>query len=131
MQLLEQHLQLVGLHVWAPLVDLGVRAAGRVDDRGRGARLVADSDEIVEDRLAGQLLDDAGAGPAPGEAGRDHRHTQVLQRAGDVDPLAAGERQAGARAVALAELEVRHGQRAIDGGVERDGDDHENQAPMW
>ena len=80
-------------HLRPPLVDLGVRARGRVDDRGRRARLVADADEVVEDRLGGQLLDDARARPAAGEAGGDDRHVEPLQRARDVDPLAAGERQ--------------------------------------
>ena len=91
----------------------------------------ADADEVVEDRLAGQLLDDPRARAPAGEPGGDDRHAEPLQRAGDVDPLAAGEREAGAGPVPLAELEVRHGQRAVDRGVERDGDDHENQPPTW
>src|SRR5437773_2275088 len=55
-ELLEQDLQLLGLDVRAPLVDLGVATAGRVDDRCRGARLVLDAHEVVQDRLRGQLL---------------------------------------------------------------------------
>src|SRR5262249_50860076 len=125
------HLELLRLDVRAPFVDLRVARACRVDDRGRGPRLVVDPDEVVEDRLAGQLLDDAGAGPSAGEAGGDDRDAEALQRPRDVDPLAAGQRQALARAVPLAALEVRNGQRAIDGGVERDGDDHETQPHMW
>ena len=66
-------------------------------------------------------------GAAAGETGGDDGHAEPLQRAGDVDPLAACERQPGARAVPLAQLEVRHGQRAVDRGVEGDGDDHEIQ----
>ena len=123
-ELLEQRLELLRRHLRAPLVDLGVRALGRVDDGGRGPRLLADPDEVVQDRLGGQLLDDPRAGPAAGEAGRDDRHVEPLQRAGDVDPLAARERQHLARAVAVPALEVRHGQRAVERGVERDGDDH-------
>ena len=119
------------LDVRPPLVDLGVRAAGRVDDRGRRARLVLDPDEVVEDRLGGQLLDDPRPGAAAGEPGGDDGHAEPLQRAGDVDPLAAGERQPGARAVPLVELEVRHGQRAVDRGVEGDCDDHEIQLQAW
>src|SRR5207248_2150070 len=70
-QLLEQDLQLVLRDVRAPLVHLGVAAAGRIDDRGRGTRLVLDADEVVEDRLGSQLLDDPRAGLAAGEAGRE------------------------------------------------------------
>ena len=93
MELLEQHLELVARHLRAPLVDLGVRALGRVDDGGRRPRLLADADEVVQDRLGGQLLDDARAGAAAGEARRDDRDVEPLQRPGDVDPLAAGERE--------------------------------------
>ena len=50
---------------------------------------------------------------------------EALQRARDVDALAARRGQAGARPVPMPELEVRHRQRAIDCGVEGDGDDHE------
>ena len=130
-QLLEQDLQLVLRDVRAPLVHLGVAAAGRIDDRGRGTRLVLDADEVVEDRLRSQLLDDARTGAASREAGGDDRDAELLQRAGDVDPLAAGEGQALARAMALAALEVRHGQRPIDRRVHGDGDDHETQPHMW
>ena len=98
---------------------------GRVDDGRRGARLVGDPHEVVEDPLGRQLLDDARAGAAAGEAGRDHGHVEPLERAGDVDPLAAGEREHAARAVAVAELEVRDGDRPVERGVERDGEDHE------
>ena len=127
-QLLAQHLELVLLDLRPPLVDLGERVRHRVDDGGGGARLVADADEVVEDRLVGELLEDPRARPAAGEAGRDDRDVQPLERARDVDPLAAGERQARARAVAVAELEVRHGQRAVERRVHRDGDDH--RAPL-
>ena len=41
---------------------------GRVDDGGGGARLVLDPDEVVEDRLRGQLLDDPRARAAAREA---------------------------------------------------------------
>ena len=81
-------------------------------------------DEVVEDRLVRQLLDDPGAGGTAHEAGRDDRDTEQLQRTCDVDPLATRERHAGARAMALPTLEVRHGQRPVDRRVEGDGDDH-------
>ena len=82
-----------------PLVDLGGRSAGRVDDHRGRARLVPDAHEVVEDRLRRQLLDDARPGASADEAGSDDRNVERLQRARDVDSLAAGERQAGARAV--------------------------------
>ena len=47
-----------------------------------------------------------------------------LERAGDVHALAAREREALAGAMAEADLEVGDGQRLVDGGVGRDGDDH-------
>src|SRR3954454_7392714 len=130
-ELLEQHLQLLGRDVRAPLVHLGVAAAGRIDDRRRGARLVVDPHEVVQDRLGRQLLDDPRAGAPAGESGGDDGHAETLQRAGDVDPLAACEGEPGAGAVALAALEVRDGQRPVDRRVHGDGDDHETQPHMW
>ena len=46
----------------AALVDLGLLAAGRVEHRRVRPRLLADAHEVVEDRLLGELLDDARAG---------------------------------------------------------------------
>src|SRR4029079_4936246 len=131
-ELLEQHLELLARDVRAPLVDLGVATAGRVDDRRGGARLVVDADEVVQDRLGRQLLDDPRPGAPAGEAGGDHGHAQSLPRPRDVDPLATREREAGGRAVALAALEVRDGQRAVDRRVHGDRDDQgENHPAMW
>ncbi len=130
-KLLEQDVELGRLDVRAPFVDLGVGAAGGVDDRRRRSRLFSDLDEVVEDALAGELGDDGGAGPAAREARRHHGHVEPLQRPRDVDPFAAGERQPAARAVALAGLEVRDGERPVERRVHRHGDDHENQPPMW
>ena len=70
-----------------PFVDLGVRGGGRVDDRGRRARLVADADEVVEDRLGGELLDDARPGEAAGETGRDDRHLEPFSARATLMPL--------------------------------------------
>ena len=123
-ELVHQHPELGLGHLRAPLVDLRLRARRRVDDERRGARLVADADEVVEDRLARQLLDDARAGAAAGEPGRDDGDVEPLERARDVDALAARERQHLARAVTLPELERRDGERAVERGVEGDGDDH-------
>ena len=47
------------------LVDLGRLAVRRVVDGHVRARLLADAHEVVEDRLLGELLDDAGAGRPP------------------------------------------------------------------
>ena len=114
----------------SPLVDLGVGASGRIDDCGRGARLVADPHEVVENRLRGQLLDDAGARPATSQARRHDGDVETLQCARDVDALAAGEREALAGAMPVAELKVRNGERPVERRVQRHGHDHENQPPM-
>src|SRR5581483_4346480 len=79
-QLVEQHVELFGADVRAPLVDLGVGAAGGVDDGGRGPRLLLDADEVVQDRLRRQLLDDPRARPAAGETGGDDRNGEALER---------------------------------------------------
>ena len=65
-----------------------------------------------------------GPGRPAGEAGGDHRLAERLQRAGDVDALAAGHRARLDRAVAAAEPEVRHGDGPVDRRVEGDGEDH-------
>ena len=124
MELVGEHLQLVRPHGRAPLVDLGQRARGRVDDGDRGARLVGDTDEVAEDSLEAEILDDAVARAAAGETGRDDRALQPLQRPRDVDAFAARAREAAARPMPVTELEVRDGQRPVDRGVEGYGDDH-------
>jgi len=91
---------------------------------GGGARLVFDPDEVVQDRLAGQPFDDPETCLTACQACGHHGHAERLQRAGHVDPFAAGEREPRARAVALPALKVRDGDRARERGVERDGDDH-------
>src|SRR6266511_176669 len=123
-ELLGQDLELVGLDMRAPLVDLGVGARHGVDDRGGGPGVVGDADEVVEDGLGRQVLEDARAGAAPDQAGGDDWHVEQLERAGDVDPLPPRERARLARSVPVAELEVRHGQRAVDSGIQSDCDDH-------
>ena len=123
-QLLHQHVELRRRDLGAPLVDLRVRARGRVDHRRRGARLPGDADEVVEDRLGGQLLHDSRAGASSGQPRRDDRDVEELERARDVDALAACKRQDVARAMAVADLEHGHGQRPVERGVGSDGDDH-------
>ena len=71
-----------------------------------------------------QLLEHPVAGRPAGEAGGDHRAAEQAQRAGDVDPLAAGHRAALDRPVAVTESEVRDRDRAVDRRVEGDGEDH-------
>src|SRR3954468_16797939 len=106
MELVEQRVQLLPTHRRPPLVDLGQRAGGWVDDRCRGARLVVDADEVAEDRLGRELVEDAVSGSAAGEAARDCRGAEPLQRPRDVDAFPAGGGQAAARAMAVTELEV-------------------------
>src|SRR5206468_2846494 len=86
--------------------------------------------EVVEDRLLGELLDDSRPRRPAREPGRDHRLAERLERAGDVDALAARHRALLDRAVTAAEPEVRHGERSVDRGVERDGDDHAASVPL-
>src|SRR6185503_6782635 len=65
-----------------------------------------------------------GPGRSTGKTGRDHRLAERLQRPRDVDSLATRHRPLLAGAVPAADLEVRHGQRLVDGRVEGDCDDH-------
>src|SRR5437762_7644829 len=101
----------------SPLVDLRVRSGHRLDHGGRRARRVGDADEVVEDPLAPEVVEDLLTRAAAREARRDDRLAKQLERPGDVDALPAGDRERVARAVAVAELEVRDRQRAVDGRV--------------
>ena len=92
------------------------------------ARLVRDSPAIQVksvriDSSARRSISRAPVGPPARPVAITGRSEQ-LQRAGDVDALAAGDgaRLDGAVAVALAE--VRDGDGAVDRGVEGDGEDH-------
>ena len=60
----------------------------------------------------------------PARPGRDHRDLEDLERARDVDALAAGEGEHVARAVAEADLEHRNRERAVERRVRRHRDDH-------
>ncbi len=89
--MLEQRLELVGADRRAPLVDL----ASACPSVGSTTALdVRDSSEMRTKslRIASrrELLDDAVAGLAAGEPGRDDRRVQPLERTRDVDALAAG-----------------------------------------
>src|SRR5512132_18831 len=130
-ELREQQVELLGLDVGAPLVDLRVRAAGGVDDGGRRARLLADPHEVVEDALARELRDDPRAGSPAREPRRDDGYIEPLERSRDVDSFPAGEREPGARPVALSGLEVRHRHRPIERRVHGHRDDQLNHPPMW
>src|SRR5207237_9687573 len=90
-----------------------------------------DPHEVVRERLGGALRDATGARATAREARRDDRRTEPLQRPRDVDPLPAGEREALARAVAMAGLEVRHRHRPVERGVQGDGDDHVKNPTKW
>ena len=74
-------------HLGAAFVDLGLLAGGGIEHRGIGPRLVADADEVVEDRLLGQLLDDVGPGRPAGEAGGDHRLAEAFRVRAMLTPL--------------------------------------------
>ena len=128
-QLVAEQLDLLGAHRRAALVDLRRLAVRRVEDGRVRARLLADADEVVEDRLGGELLDDPRARRAAREAGGDDRLAERLERAGDVDALAARHRRLLDGAMPASEPEVRHGQRLVDRRVEGDGDDHATSVP--
>ena len=123
-QLVHEQLELALGDARAALVDLRLLAGGGVHDRRGHARLLADADEVVEDRLVGELLDDPDARGAARDAGGDHRLAQRLQGPCHVHPLAARHRRLLHRAVAAAQAEVRDGERLVDRRVERDRDDH-------
>ena len=106
------------------LDDLGLRHGGGVDHRGGSTRLPADVHEVAQDVLALQALDDELPRAPAHEAGDDHGLAQGLERPGDVDALAARQREALGGAVAEPGLEVGNGECLVDRGVGRDGDDH-------
>ena len=81
-QLVAEELDLLRAHRRAALVDLRLLAVGGVVDGRVGPRLLADAHEVVEDRLLGELLDDARAGRAAREAGGDHGLPERLERRG-------------------------------------------------
>src|SRR5206468_5259543 len=116
-ELVGEHLQLLRPDRRAPLVDLGERARGRVDDGDRGARLVGDADEVAEDSLEAEILDDPVARAAAGETRRNDRSLQPLQRPRDVDALAARGGEPAARPVPVTELEVWNVQRPFHRGI--------------
>src|ERR1700682_372631 len=68
---------------------------------------------------------------AAGEAGRDHRLAELLQRPRDVDALAAGHRPLLDGAMAPPKPEVRHRERLVDRRVERDRNDHLGSVPTF
>ena len=124
----ERHLRVA--HLRARLVHLGLDSGRGIDHGRRGARLLLDAHEVAQDRLLGELLDDARAGGPARETCRDHRLPERLQRAREVDALAAGHRALLRRAMASADLEVGNGERLVDRRVQGDGDDHVcRQAP--
>src|SRR5205085_8575897 len=123
-ELVDEQLQLRRRDLRSALVDLGLVAGGRIDHRGRGARLLADAHEVVEDSLLGQVLDDARPGRPAGHTRGDHRLAECLQRARDVDALSARHRRLLNSAMAPAQPEAWDRERLVDRRVERDGDDH-------
>ena len=72
------------------------------------------------------MLDDRSASTPARESGGDHRLPQVPERTGDVHALAAWQGERVARAMTPSRLKVRHAERAVERGVEGDGEDHVN-----
>ena len=74
-------------------------------------RILADPDEVVQDRLRRQFLDDAGPVQTAGEPGGDDQGLEPLEGAGDVDPPCRRDVSTWlARYSQLSALEVQHGQ---------------------
>src|SRR5690606_2510923 len=117
-KLLDEAVDLLGRDLGAALVELGPLARGWIDHGDVGARVALDSGEVVEDRLLGQTLEDAGARGASGEAGGDHRAAEQLERAGDVHALAARDGPRLDGSVPEPEPEARYRHRPVDGGVQ-------------
>src|SRR3981081_306142 len=107
MELVEERLELFRTHGRAPFVDLAEHPGGGIDERRRGARLVGDAHEVVQDRLGRELVDDPVARASTCEPGCDHGGVETLQRACNVDALSSGGGQASARAMTMPGLEVR------------------------
>ena len=107
----------------AVLVDLGLLARRVVHHRRRCARLLPDADEVVQDRLVGQLLDDARPGRPPATPVAITA-AERLQRTRHVDALAACHRGLLDGPMAASDAEVRHRQCLVDRCIQRDGDDH-------
>ena len=122
--LVEQRLALLFGDHGAPLVDLGLGEARRIDHSGRGTGLPGDAHEVVQDSLAREPLDDLLPSASADQAAGDHRLADGPQGARDVDTLAAGQGEALTGPMAKAGDEVRHGQRLVDGSVGCKGDDH-------
>src|SRR5262249_47964251 len=121
---LDEALDLLGADRRSALVDLGLFPGRGVDDREVDPGFAGDRDEVGQDRLFAQLLEHPGPGRAAGEPGCDHRPAEEADRARDVDALAAGDRAALDRAVAMAETEVRNRDGPVDRGVEGDRENH-------
>src|SRR3712207_1831734 len=69
------------------------------------------------------VADRVSVAPA-GEACSQNRNAEGSQASGHVYPLAARERDAFGRPVAVAEGQAGDNQRPVDGGVQGDGQDH-------
>ncbi len=123
-ELVVEQLELLRADGRPTLVDLGLQSGGRVEHGRVRARLLADADERVEDRLVVERLDDPGPGGPSGQTGGDHRLPQPLDHAGDVDSLAARASSPARRCGAGDPGEVRDLERLVERRVERDGDDH-------
>src|SRR3954452_23054381 len=122
--LLDESIHLVGTHHRPALVDLRLLSGGGIDDGEVGPRLALDVCEVVEDGLLRQELEDPSSGGSAGQARRDHRPAEELERAGDVHSLAAGDRARLHRSMTAAEPQVRNCDRPVDRRVQCHRQDH-------
>ena len=114
-----------GRDLGAALVDLGLLAGGRVDDREVGPRLALDLGEVVEDGLLGEALEDPRlrCRPPASPVAMTGRPSSFSARA-TLTPLPPATVRDSTARWRRSEPEVGHGDRAVDRGIQGDGEDH-------
>ncbi len=122
---------LVGPDPWPALVEDGGVAVHARDDRDGAPRVSRDERELVPQPGRVQFAPQDAAGGAARESGHDHRMSQCGQDAGDIDTLAARALVHGVDLVRGVRDEVVDDVGDVEGGVERDGEDHRDQIPTW
>lgn len=122
-----QGVDLIRRHRPARFHDLGLDAIV-LDQHHGGARAGGDLDWKDVDALGGRLAQQEVTGDAAKKAQQLDGFAQGAQHAGDIEGLAAGRRHHLDRLLMATATEARKTQIFIDGGVERNGEDHEGAA---
>jgi hypothetical protein len=112
----------LGRHIRPSIVDRrGLPAFGIDEDRCRARFALGEPEESLGDVSLVQQGADPPATGAGDQAGGEHGAAQGVRRAGDVEPLAAGQNQLLGRVTALPGVKARDKQDAIERAVEGDG----------